>query len=248
MQRLHEKIALITGGTRGIGFAVARAFLAEGATVAFTGTSEATVSRARAELAVDSRVHGFVADLADVDAPARLIGEVIGRLGRVDVLFNNAAVVSRMSEWDLTPSEWDRVFAVNTRAAFFLARDCARSMREAGGGSIINLSSIAGQTGGIAGSPVYGASKAAVIGLTRSLARRLAPHKIRVNCLAPADIETDATANWPQELRDRLNAITPLNRFGMVDEVTGAAVYFASDESSFVTGQTLAINGGAYMG
>jgi 3-oxoacyl-[acyl-carrier protein] reductase len=134
------------------------------------------------------------------------------------------------------------------RATFFVARDSAVAMRRNGGGSIINVSSIAGQHGGVAGSPAYASSKAAVIGLTRSLARRFAPHNIRVNGIAPADIETDMTANWPQDLRDRLNALTPMNRFGTTDEVTGAAVFLASDEASFVTGQTLSINGGAYMG
>ena len=137
--------------------------------------------------------------------------------------------------------------AVNLRALFFLAREAAKSMRERGGGSILNLGSIAGQNGGIAGSPAYASSKGAVITLTRSLARRFAPHRIRVNCLSPADIETGMTAGWPQELRQRLIAITPLGRFGEVAEVTGAAVFFASDESSYVTGQTLSINGGAFM-
>jgi 3-oxoacyl-[acyl-carrier protein] reductase len=115
------------------------------------------------------------------------------------------------------------------------------------GGSIVNLSSIAGQHGGVAGSPAYASSKAAVIGLTRSLARRFASSRIRVNCIAPADIETDMTAGWPQELRDRLIAMTPLARFGTVAEVSGAATFLASDEASFITGQTLSINGGAFM-
>jgi 3-oxoacyl-[acyl-carrier protein] reductase len=120
-------------------------------------------------------------------------------------------------------------------------------MRERGGGSILNISSIAGQHGGLAGSPAYASAKAGVIGLTRSLARRFAPHGIRVNCIAPADIETDMTANWPQELRDRLIAMTPLSRFGAADEVSFAAVFLASAEASFITGQTLSINGGALM-
>jgi len=120
-------------------------------------------------------------------------------------------------------------------------------MRDRGGGSILNVSSIAGQNGGIAGSPAYASSKAAVIGLTKSLARRFAPLAIRVNCLAPADIETDMTAGFPPELRERLIAITPLGRFGAVDEVTGAAVFLAAAESSYITGQTLSVNGGAYM-
>ncbi|WJR77293.1 3-oxoacyl-ACP reductase family protein [Bradyrhizobium sp. NP1] len=247
MKRLEGKIALVTGGTRGIGAAIVRAFLTEGATVAFSGTSSGSIARAAASFGADGPHHGFLADLSRDGAASDLVDVVIEHFGRIDVLVNNAGIVSRLSEWELTPEEWDRVHDVNLRAVFFAARDAALSMRRNGGGAIINMSSIAGQHGGIAGSPAYASSKAAVIGLTRSLARRFAPHGIRVNCLAPADIETDATANWPQELRDKLNAMTPLGRFGDVEEVSGAAVFLASREASFVTGQTLAINGGAYM-
>jgi 3-oxoacyl-[acyl-carrier protein] reductase len=236
MPRLSGKIALVTGGTRGIGAAIVSAFRSEGATVAFSGT------KTKAE-----EPGTFAADLTDPGAPAALVAAVIERFGGIDILVNNAGVGSTASEWDLTPQEWDRVHAVNLRAVFFLAREAAKSMRQRGGGSILNVASIAGQNGGIAGSPAYAASKGATITLTRSLARRFAPYRIRVNCLSPADIETDMTAGWPKDLRDRLIAITPLGRFGSVDEVTGAAVYFASEESSFVTGQTLSINGGAFM-
>ena len=226
---------MVTGGTRGIGAGIVRAFAAEGAQVAYSGTKSS------------DKPDAFVSDLTQPDAPQKLVEAVIKRFGGIDILVNNAGVGSRASEWELTPEEWDRVHAVNLRAVFFLAREAAKSMRERGGGSILNIASIAGQNGGIAGSPAYASSKGAVITLTRSLARRLAPHRIRVNCLSPADIETDMTAGWPQELRERLIAITPLARFGEVDEVTGAALYFASDESTFVTGQTLSINGGAFM-
>jgi 3-oxoacyl-[acyl-carrier protein] reductase len=244
MTRLAGKVGLVTGGTRGIGAAIARAYLEEGAQVAVSGTSDASLSAARERL---PGAEGFVADLGDQAAPDRLVQAVLSRFGRIDIVVNNAGVVSRAGEWDLTPDEWDRVHAVNLRASFFVSRAVARSMREAGGGSILTLSSIAGQHGGIAGSPAYASSKAAVIGLTRSLARRFAPLGIRVNCIAPADIETDMTANWPQELRDKLNALTPLGRFGTAEEVAGAAVFLASDEASFITGQTLSINGGAFM-
>jgi 3-oxoacyl-[acyl-carrier protein] reductase len=247
MARLAGKVALVTGGTRGIGHGIVRAFLAEGARVAFSGTSERSVEAARRTLAPDAGCQGIVAELGDPAAPQRLVDETIKRFGGIDIVVNNAGVVSRASEWDLTPEEWDRIHAVNLRGVFFVAREAARSMRSRGGGSIVNVASIAGQNGGIAGSPAYASSKAAVIGLTKSLARRFAPHAIRVNCLSPADIETDMTAGWPQELRERLIAITPLGRFGSVDEVTGAAVFLASGESSFITGQTLAINGGAYL-
>jgi 3-oxoacyl-[acyl-carrier protein] reductase len=242
MKRLDGKVALVTGGTRGIGAAVVRAFADEGARVAFSGTSAAS-------LATGSAAHGrgFVADLTDKAAPDRLIEAVLGAFGRIDILVNNAGVISRAGEWDLDPDEWDRVHAVNLRAVFFLSRAAALSMRERKAGSIVNVSSIAGQHGGIAGSPAYASSKAAVIGLTRSLARRFAPIGVRVNCVAPADIETDMTAGWPAELRARLNALTPLSRFGSADEVTGALTFLASDEASFITGQTLSINGGAFM-
>ncbi|QWG22177.1 3-oxoacyl-ACP reductase FabG [Bradyrhizobium sediminis] len=244
---MQGKVALVTGGSRGIGAGIARAFLDEGATVAFSGTSSATVAKASAALGSGGSQHGFLADLSKPDAGPQLVDAVLEHFGRIDILVNNAGVVSRVGEWELTPEEWDRVHDVNLRASFFVARDCAVAMKRNGGGSILNVSSIAGQHGGIAGSPAYASSKAAVIGLTRSLARRFAPHGIRVNCIAPADIETDITATWPQELRDRLNLLTPLNRFGTISEVTGAAVFFASDEASFITGQTLSINGGAYM-
>jgi 3-oxoacyl-[acyl-carrier protein] reductase len=244
MNRLHGKVALVTGGTRGIGAAIARACLAEGAEVAISGTRADTLAAARSRM---PGAEGFVADLADEAAPDRLVASVLDRYRRLDIVVNNAGVISRADEWELTPGEWDRVHAVNLRAVFFVSRAAARAMRATGGGSILNVSSIAGQHGGIAGSPAYASSKAAVIGLTYALARRFAPHGIRVNCIAPADIETDMTANWPRELRDRLIALTPLGRFGSADEVAGAAVFLVSDESSFITGQTLSINGGAFM-
>lgn len=248
MKRLQGKVALVTGGSRGIGKAIAKAFISEGATVAFSGTSTATIAKASSELGPHGLHHGFIADLSQIQAGTQLVDAVLEHFGKIDVLVNNAGVVSRMSEWELTPQEWDRVHDVNLRSTFFVARDCAAAMKRNGGGAILNVSSIAGQHGGVAGSPAYASSKAAVIGLTRSLARRLAPYHIRVNCLAPADIETDMTSNWPPELRDKLNALTPMNRFGSAEEVTGAAVFLVSDEASFITGQTLSINGGAYMG
>ena len=239
--RLAGKVALVTGGSRGIGQAIVKAFLAEGARVVLTGTSAKSI-----EGFDDADCAGIVADLAAPDAPQRIVDTALERFGALDVLVNNAGVSSGSNVWEVTAEEWDRLLNINLRSVFFLSQAAARCMRGRGG-SIVNVSSIAGQNGGLAGSPAYAAAKAGVIGLTRSLARRLAPERIRVNCLSPADIETDMTARWPQPLRERLIAITPLGRFGSVDEVSGAAVFLASDEASFITGQTLAINGGAYM-
>ena len=247
MDRLKGKIALITGGTRGIGAGFVRAFLGEGATVGFSGASEASVAKAAAEFGDAAACRGFVADLSGPDAGAGLVEAAIRQFGRIDILVNNAGVVSRVNEWDIVPAEWDRVHDVNLRATFFVAQAAARSMRDHGGGSILNISSIAGQHGGIAGSPAYASSKAAVIGLTRSLARRFAPQNIRVNCLAPANIATDMTSDWPVALQEKLMSITPLGRFGTTEEMNGATVFLASDEASFITGQTLSVNGGGYM-
>jgi 3-oxoacyl-[acyl-carrier protein] reductase len=202
-----------------------------------SGTNNDGVAKAAAAFGPGKSQQGFLADLSQHDAGRQLVKDVLGRFGRIDILVNNAGVVSRIGEWELTPEEWDRVHDVNLRATFFVSRDAAVSMRENGGGAIINVSSIAGQHGSVAGSPAYASSKAAVIGLTCSLARRF----------APADIETDMTANCPQDLRGKLNSLTPLGRFGAVDEVVGVTVFLASDEASFIISQTLSVNDGAYM-
>jgi len=247
MMRLDGKVAIVTGGTRGIGLAIVQAYLREGARVVYSGTSEASLARARAALPANAECEGVVADLRDPTNGAFVVERTAARFGGVDVLVNNAGTLSRRDEWETTPEDWDLVMSVNLRTVFFLSRDAARAMKGRGGGSIVNVASVAGQIGGIAGSPAYSAAKAGVLGLTKSLARRFAPDAIRVNAISPADIETDMTAGFPAEIRARLIGMTPLGRFGGVEEVVGAAVYFAADESSYVTGQTLAINGGLFM-
>lgn len=252
MSDFAGKVVLVTGGTRGIGSELVRAFAAAEAIVAFSGRTSETVEEGRRRVGdgpgMTARLHGFVAELADPAAPRRLVDEVAAACGGIDVLVCNAGLVGSNDLWTLEPEEWDRIVAVNLRASFFCAREAAVSMRARGGGSIVNIASVAGQIGGAATGPAYVASKAGMIGLTRSLARHFAASHIRVNCVAPADIETDMTAGWPEELRQRLKAMTPLARFGHVGEVSQAVLYLAGEGASFVTGHTLNVNGGIYMG
>lgn len=245
--RLSGKAAVVTGGTRGIGRAIAEAFLTEGASVTIVGVSEEGIAKALADIGESERLDGVATDFSREPTGAAVIAKALERFGRLDVLVNNAAIGSFQGPFELTTEEWERVFTVNLTAPFFLAREAARIMGDSDGGSIINIASIAAHTGGLAGSPAYAASKAGLLGLTKSLARQFGDLGVRVNAISPADIETDMTAAWPQDLRDKLIAMTPLGRFGRVDEVTGGALFLASDEASYVTGQTLGINGGAYM-
>ena len=152
MSRLAGKVAIVTGGTRGIGLAIVKGFLREGARVVFSGTSAESVSRARDSLPAGDAHEGIAADLTNPANGDRLVEHARTRFGGLDVLVNNAGVLSRADEWQTTPEDWDRVMGVNLRTVFFLSREAARAMKARGGGSIVNVASVAGQIGGIAGS------------------------------------------------------------------------------------------------
>lgn len=247
MARLSGRVALVTGGTRGIGLAIAKAYLDEGASVMIAGTTEKSLCSADVATLGSSRMATVAGNLESSETPGALVSATVARFGSLDILVNNAGILGPSDLQELDTEDWDRVLNVNLRSAFFTARAAATHML-GHGGCIINLSSVAAQIGGTATSPAYVASKAGLIGLTRSLARHLAPLGIRVNCIAPADIETDMTADWPTEVRQRLIAMTPLSRFGEPSEVAGLALYLADASAAFITGQTFNVNGGLYMG
>ena len=247
MSRLSGRVALITGGTRGIGLAIAEAYLAEGASVMIAGTTERSLRSTDVTRFSSFHLATVAGNLELPETPEVLVAATVTRFGSLDVLVNNAGILGPSDLQELEIEDWDRVLNVNLRASFLASRAAAKHMR-GHSGCIINVSSVAAQIGGTATSPAYVASKAGLIGLTRSLARHFAPLGIRVNCIAPADIETDMTANWPSEVRQRLIGMTPLSRFGTPSEVAGLALYLADASATFITGQTFNINGGLYMG
>ena len=242
---LKGKTAIVTGGTRGIGFAIVKKYLENGANVALAGSRQESVEKALKQLsAYEGRIMGIWPDLCDPEAVARDFAAVKERFGRVDILANNAGVSSRTSLYEYTLEEFSKIMEINVKAVFVCSQAAARIMKEEGGGVIISTSSMVGEYGQPSGCG-YPASKFAVNGLTKSLARELAKDQIRVNAVAPGVTRTDMVAALPQEMVDRISAGIPLGRMGEPLDIANAYLYLASDLASYVTGITLRVDGAA---
>ena len=244
---LNGKIAIVTGGTRGIGLAVVRTFLHNGAKVALFGSREASVQRALAQLREeqpDWPVIGLWPDLTDYAAVERAVQEVAQTFGGVDILVNNAGISAREPLADYSPEAFRSIMDLNVTAVFVCTQAAARIMKEQGGGAVINTSSMVSAYGQPSGCG-YPTSKFAVNGLTRSLARELAKDQIRVNAVAPGVTRTDMVAALPEEMVARISAGIPLGRVGEPEDVANAFVYLASDAASYVTGTILHVDGAA---
>ena len=242
---LKGKTAIVTGGTRGIGFAIVKKYLENGANVVLAGSRQESVEKALKQLsAYEGRIMGIWPDLCDPEAVARDFAAVKERFGRVDILANNAGVSSRTSLYAYTLEEFSKIMEINVKAVFVCSQAAARIMKEQGGGVIINTSSMVGEYGQPSGCG-YPASKFAVNGLTKSLARELAKDQIRVNAVAPGVTRTDMVAALPQEMVDRISAGIPLGRMGEPLDIANAYLYLASDLASYVTGITLRVDGAA---
>lgn len=245
MGLLSGKTVLVTGAGRGIGRAIAERFAAEGATLFLAVRHLEQGQALAAELQATHPItcHAFRCDVADAGAVKTLFRELFSHSKTLDVLVNNAGVLDDALIGMVTPTQVERTFASNSFSVLYCSQYAARMMQRAGGGSIINLSSIIGRVGN-AGQAVYGGSKAAVIGMTQSLAKELAPQQIRVNAIAPGFIDTDMAHSLPEEkFQQRLQSIA-MGRIGAADEVANVALFLASGLSSYVTGQVIGVDGG----
>jgi 3-oxoacyl-[acyl-carrier protein] reductase len=241
---LSGKAALVTGASGGIGGAIARALHAQGATVALTGTRVAALEDLAG--ALGERAHVLPCNLSDPEAAAALPGEAETAMGRLDILVNNAGLTRDSLAMRMKDEDWELVLNVNLTAAFRLARASLRGMMKRRFGRIIGITSIVGVTGN-PGQANYAASKAGMIGMSKSLAQEVASRGITVNCLAPGFIETAMTGALAEAQREKLLAAVPAGRLGTSEDVAAGVVYLASDEAAYVTGQTLHINGGMAM-
>ncbi|MEO8638847.1 MAG: 3-oxoacyl-[acyl-carrier-protein] reductase [Chloroflexota bacterium] len=250
MYDLTDKVALVTGGSRGLGRAIALAMAQQGADVGvnYRGNAEAA-----AEVVTQIRAMGRAAIAIQGDTSAgresceAIVKAAIDEFGKVDILVNNAGITRDNLLMRMDAEEWESVINTNLSGPFWMTRAIARPMLKARAGRIINMSSVAGRMGNV-GQANYASAKAGLIGLTKSVARELASRGITCNAIAPGLIETELTADVPEAARDFVINSTPLGYIGSVDDVAAAAVYFASDESRYVTGQVLGVDGGMMMG
>ncbi len=241
---LTNKTALVTGASGGIGKAIAQTLHAQGATVAISGTRKEKLDEIASELG--ERVHVTPCNLSDKEAVSALVGQAEEAMGKLDILVNNAGITRDNLFMRMKDDEWDDVIAVNLTASFVLMRSALRGMMRARSGRIVNIASISGIIGN-PGQPNYSASKAGMIGMSKSLAREVAPRGITVNCIAPGFISTPMTDELNEKQVEQIAQAIPSGTFGEPQDIASAVLYLASEEAKYMTGQTLHINGGMVM-
>ncbi|MCL3781094.1 3-oxoacyl-[acyl-carrier-protein] reductase [Prolixibacteraceae bacterium JC049] len=244
MKLLEGKTAIITGASRGIGKAIAIKFAEEGCNVAFTDLAYDDIAKATEEeiAALGVKVKGYASNAANFDEAQALVEEVVKDFGRVDALVNNAGITKDTLMMRMTEEQWDAVIAVNLKSVFNYTKAVLRTMMKQRSGSIINLSSVVGVSGN-AGQANYSASKAGILGFTKSVAKELGSRGVRSNAIAPGFIITEMTGQIPEDARKQWENSIPMKRGGQPDEVAKVAVFLASDLSSYVSGQTINVCG-----
>ncbi|MDW7969815.1 MAG: SDR family NAD(P)-dependent oxidoreductase [Sulfolobales archaeon] len=246
--KLADRVALVTGGARGIGKSIAELFLREGAKVIIIDVLDDELAKVREELGRFGEIMAVKADIRRREEVIKVLKDAVERYGRIDILVNNAGIFSTSSIEDLTEEQWDKVMSVNLKAAVFLCKEVVEYMKRQGYGKIINMSSLAAHVGGIFAGVDYAVSKAGLICLTKSLARRLAKYNILVNAVAPGVIESPMTAPWPEEVKRGFIQKVPLGRLGKPEDVAKVVLFLASDDSNYMTGQVINVDGGMSIG
>jgi 3-oxoacyl-[acyl-carrier protein] reductase len=242
---LGGRTAFVTGAGRGIGLAIAQALAADGASVALVDVDAGALQAA--VLRIGDQALAITADVRCLEDVRRAVDLTVERFGGLDILVNNAGICSLTGIQEITEDEWDRMLDINLKGAFFCCQAALPHLRRSGrAGRIVNMASVAGQSGGVTVGVHYSASKAGLIGLSKSLAQMLAADGVTVNCVAPGTIASDMTAGWSEEIQTELVAAIDLGRYGQPEEIAAAVRYLVSDAAAFVTGATLDINGGLY--
>jgi 3-oxoacyl-[acyl-carrier protein] reductase len=248
MKLLEGKTAIITGAARGIGEAIAIKFAEQGCNIAFTYVSDSSIEKANALEAkltgLGVKAKGYKTNAGDYAASEIFVNDVVKEFGQIDICVNNAGISKDNLLMRMTPEQWDDVMTVNLKSVFNITKQVIRPMMKARSGSIINMSSIIGETGN-AGQSSYAASKAGIIGFTKSIAKEIGSRNIRCNAIAPGFVETDMTSYLQEgEAAEKYKASIPLGKFATGEDIANAALFLASDMGSYITGQTISVCGG----
>jgi 3-oxoacyl-[acyl-carrier protein] reductase len=248
MKLLEGKTAIITGAARGIGEAIAIKFAEQGCNIAFTYVSDSSIEKANAlEVKLTTlgvKAKGYKTNAGDYAAAEIFVNDVVKEFGQIDICVNNAGISKDNLLMRMTPEQWDDVMTVNLKSVFNITKQVIRPMMKARSGSIINMSSIIGETGN-AGQSSYAASKAGIIGFTKSIAKEIGSRNIRCNAIAPGFVETDMTSYLQEgEAAEKYKASIPLGKFATGEDIANAALFLACDMGSYITGQTISVCGG----
>lgn len=241
--KLNDKIAIITGGAAGIGFATAKLFLKEGATVAICDINAERINKAVTELSAIGTARGYVVDISNKEQIQEMVAAVLHEFNRIDILVNNAGITKDAQFYKMADEQFEQVINVNLKGTYLFSKAVIPMMMEQKYGKIVHLSSVSAFNGNF-GQSNYAASKAAIMGMTRVMGKELGKYGINVNAIAPGSIMTDMYSAVPEEAKQKKLAAIPLRRYGAPEEAASLIAFLASDESSYITAQTIVIDGG----